>query len=239
MSDNILITTTVSLDCAGNANQMVIHLVQGDYGTRALRLIPVLDGRLYNMEEHGVAQAKVALANNGVAGPVIDCELGDCWATMVPTRGMMTTALEWTAQLILLDEDNGTVRSMPFKVIVHETVYKGNDTVEYTNSRVTAAVYNEQGQLQLEQLNSNTITVDGFSNLVTAIRTALADYLLTPEDRTDINTIKGYLNQSVKTDASPKFDGLQIGGTWNASTGEWEGGVNISSSGEIDGAVFT
>jgi hypothetical protein len=40
--ENILITTTVSLDCAGNANQMVIHLVQGDYGVRALRLIPVV-----------------------------------------------------------------------------------------------------------------------------------------------------------------------------------------------------
>lgn len=237
--DNILITTTVSLDCAGNANQIVIHLVQGDYGTRALRLIPVLEGRLMNMEEAGVVRAKVALADRGVAGPVIDCELGDCYATMVPTKGMMTTAKEWAAELILLNEENGTVRSMPFTVIVHETVYKGHDTVEYTNSRVTSARYDEQGQLKLEQLNSNTITVEGFAYLINAIKTELADYSLTQEDRTDLRTIKSYLDQSVKKDAEPRFEGLQIGGTWNATTGKWVGGVSISSDGELSGAIFT
>jgi hypothetical protein len=227
LMDNILITTTVSLDCAGNANQIVIHLVQGDYGTRALRLIPVLEGRLMNMEEAGVVRAKVALADRGVAGPVIDCELGDCYATMVPTKGMMTTAREWAAELILLNEENGTVRSMPFTLIVHETVYKGNDTVEYTNSRVTSAEYDEQGRLTLEELNGEKIVAGGLENLIAALREELADYLLTPEDRADLTMMKGYLNQSVKTDASPEFAGLKVGT------------VEISAGGEISGAIFT
>lgn len=238
MSDNILITTTVSLGCAGNANQMVIHLVQGDYGTRALRLIPVDSGKLMDMDAEGVVQAKVRLACAGHEDLLIDCELGDRYATLVPTKAMTSGADTWQAQLVLLDDNNMTVSTAPFTVVVHGTVYNG-DAVEHTNSAVTAAAYDAQGRLVLQQLNGNEVVAADFTNLVSAIQTALADYLLTAQDRTDINTIKGYLNQSVKTDAEPRFEGLQIGGTWNASTGKWQGGVSISSSGEIDGAVFT
>ena len=224
--ENILITTTVSLDCAGNANQMVIHLVQGDYGTRALRLIPVDSGKLMDMEAEGVVQAKVRLACAGHEDLLINCELGDRYATLVPTQAMTSGADTWQAQLVLLDESNMTVSTAPFTVVVHGTVYNG-DTVEHTNSAVTAAAYDAQGRLVLQQLNGNEVVAADFTNLVSAIQTALADYLLTAEDRQDLTTIKGYLNQSVKTDAEPEFAGLTIGN------------VTISSSGEIDGAVFT
>jgi hypothetical protein len=91
----------------------------------------------------------------------------------------------------------------------------------------------------LEELNGEKIVAVGLENLIAALREELADYLLTTEDRTDLRTIKSYLDQSVKTDAEPKFEGLQIGGTWNASTGKWEGGVSISNDGELSGAIFT
>lgn len=230
MSENILITTTVSLDCNGPANQKVIHLVMGDYGTRALRLVPVDSGNLIRMEDAGVIEAKVLLACDGHESMAVECELGDTWATLVPTKNMTLTADEWNAQLCLytsLEPEATVLKSAPFKINVHGTVNIG-DMVEHTDSRITSISYDETtGAMTIKLRTGDIITATGSSYLYNAIRTALSDNLMSAQDRQDFTTIKGYLDQSVTTEASPTFAGATIGS------------VEIDAEGNISGARFT
>lgn len=234
MNDKVLITTTVSLDCDTPANQKVVHLVMGDYGTRALRLIPVSEGRLVNMAEKGFVRAKVMLECDGHEDLLIDCTMGETSATLVPTAAMVSSADEWNAQLILYKESDETLTTQPFKINVHGTVYEG-DAVEHTDSRVLAAEYDEQGDLLIEILGSDEpITASGKAYLASYVEGVLSaeNELVTAEDRAAINGISNYLDQSVKQETSPRFAGMQIGGTWDASTGKWTGGITIE---EVDG----
>jgi hypothetical protein len=226
--ENILMTTVVSLDCVVGEPQLVIHLVQGDYGTRALRMIPLYGGRLINFAEAGVAAAKVVLACEGHENLLIDCETGENWAELVPTANMVSTADEWNAQLILLDENNQTLHSAPFIINVHGDVTHG-DMVEHTDSRVIDAYYDAQGDLNLEMRSGETIKSSGKGYLATYVQGQLeaGNKLLTDEDRGKLDDIDDYLDQSVKTTASPTFSGLTIGE------------ITISADGTISGATFT
>lgn len=242
MLDKILITTTVSLDCDGNEPQKVIHLQEGDYGARALRLIPVLNGRLIDMEAAGVIAAKVELACPGQEDLLINCELGDTWATLVPTPAMVSSADQWAAQLILYtgQDPDVTLRTWPFIVNVHGGVYAG-DAVEHTDNWVVAAYYQKEndqytGKLVLEMSNGDTYvtdeTVQGVHThgLATAPDTETgtegADGFMSAEDKEKLDGLDDLFDQSVKTTASPTFAGLTVGE------------LEIGADGTITGARF-
>ena len=225
--DNILITTTVSLDCDAEQPMQTLHLVQGDYGTRALRFIPVLNGRLMDMEAAGVERVKVRLHCDGREDLLLDCVMSadKRYADLVPTQAMVDEADEWAAQLVLLDEENHTVSSAPFRVMVHGTVYEG-DAVEHTNSAVLSAYYDAQGNLNIEKLNGETVRSTGEENLIAKIQEELADHLVSDEDRQALEDLDNNINQPVKTTDSPTFAGLTIGS------------LIIHDDGTIEGAKF-
>lgn len=226
--DNILITTVVSVDCVVGEPSLVIHLVQGDYGTRALRMVPVNGGRLIDFQAAGVTAARVLLSCEGRESLTVDCELGENYAQLIPTRNMTLSADEWQAQLILLDGDNGTVHSAPFVIVVHGDVAHG-DAVEHTDGRVTYAGYNAAGDLVLEMRSGDTVTASGKGYLASYVEDQLAagGKLLTDTDREHLDGIDAWLDQSVKTTASPTFGGLTVGS------------LTISADGTIDGARFS
>lgn len=241
--ENILITTTVSLECDGNEPQKVIHLQVGDYGARALRLIPVLNGRLIEMDAAGVIAAKVLLSCPGRELLMIDCELGDTYATLVPTPAMVSSADEWEAQLVLYTgtDPDVTLRTWPFLVNVHGGVYKG-DAVEHTDNRVVAAYYEQvdgayTGKLVLEMSTGDKYvtdeTVQGVHThgLATAPDAELGTEgtagFMSPADKEKLDGLDDLFDQSVKTTASPTFSGLTIGE------------ITISADGTISGATFT
>jgi YD repeat-containing protein len=222
--DNILITTTVSLNVGTGEPRMVIHLVRGDYGTRRLRLIPVDNSRLMDMEN--VAAAKVRLGTGEGAPLLIDCVLGDHYADLVPTQAMTLAADEWDAQLVLLDENNQTLCTAPFTIVVHGTVYEG-DAVEHTDNNVTAAYYNAAGRLVIEKRDGEKVTVTDLDNLMDAVTDALEEHLVSQTDREALDSWGERVDQDVRTDASPTFAGLTVGS------------LTISATGEISGATFS
>jgi len=234
--DGIVITTTVSLDCAGNQNQQVIHLVQGDYGTRELRLVPVSEGRLIDMQSSGVIAAKVLLSCEGQEDLLIDCELGDRWASLVPTQAMTSTADTWHAQLALYTslDPAATLTTAPFDIIVHGTVYHG-DAVEHTDNRVVALYFEQDanhdytGKIVAEMSNGEKyVTAATVKQAHTHdLATTSAAGFMSAADKTALDGLADLFDQSVKTTASVVFAGLTVGS------------LTIAADGTITGAVFT
>ena len=231
--DNIQITTVLSLDCDYVEPMRVIHLVQGDYGTRALRMVPVHQSRLINMQAEGYVQAKVRLACEGHEALLIDCELGDTYATLVPTPAMVSGADEWTAQLVLYKEDNTMLSTQEFRINVHGTVYNG-DVVEHTSSKILSVSYDDQGRLSIETDDGRTVSADETVQEAHTHDLAAADGeqttgndgFMSKTDKAFLDSLAGMFDQSVKTDATPEFAGLKIGN------------LEINDDGYITGARF-
>lgn len=230
--DNILITTTVGLNTDVSEPQKVIHLVVGDYGSRRLRLVPVHEGRLIDVDQ--AAQAKVRMQSSGQAALLIDCEIGDHYADLIPTQAMMAEADEWAAQLVLLDEMGHTISSAPFSVIVHGTVYTG-DAVEHTSNGVVAVYYDDNGCLVLQKESGDTISTPGYwEHTHDLVRTPVAGDeedegeagFMSVADKVYLDQLQEYVDQGVKTTDSPTFAGLTIGT------------MNIDAQGNITGARF-
>lgn len=221
--DNILVTTTVSLDADVGVPQKVIHLTMGDYGTRRLRLVPVSGGHLLDVSS--AEQAKVRLQSGIQEALLINCVKGDTYADLIPTPAMVAEADEWQTQLVLLDENNQTLHSAPFTIIVHGTVYTG-DAVEHANSAVTAAYYDENGRLAIELESGKTVKTTDFWHHGHDAATAESAGFMSAQDKADVETIKGYVDQNVKQAGSPTFAGLTVGA------------LTIDGEGNITGARF-
>lgn len=222
--NNILITTTVSLDVNVQQPMMVIHLMQGNYGTRALRLVPVENGRLMDLSQ--VAAASVGMSCVGHDNLEIDCEISDTYVTLVPTKAMTQEADEWLCQLNLMNEDMLTLSSALFRVIVHGTAYDG-DAVEHTNTGVTAVYFEDDGRLTIEKLDGEKVTSPTHWEHDHPVATAEAPGFMTAEMAAAIEDLSENVNQGVKTTDQPTFAGLKIGN------------VTIDANGTISGAVFT
>lgn len=222
--DNILITTTVSLDVNTQQPLMVIHLVQGNYGTRALRLVPVEGGRLMDLSQ--VAAASVGMSCAGHENLEIDCEVAERYVTLVPTKAMTQEADEWLCQLNLMDEDQQVLSSAPFRVIVHGSVYDG-DAVEHTNSSVTAVYFESDGRISIEKLDGDVVTSPSHWEHVHPTATADTPGFMTAAMAAAITDVADKIDQAVKTDSQVEFDQITVGT------------IVISSDGTITGARFT
>lgn len=196
MSD-ILVTTTVSLDVGVQDPQMVIHLMMGNYGTRALRLVPVSNGRLMDMDDF--AGASVGMSCAGHENLLIDCELGDHYVTLVPTQAMTEQADEWLCQLNLYDSQQQVLSSAPFKIIVHGSVYAG-DAVEHTNSGVTALYFDSQGYLNAERLDGGIVRANNKYEHTHPVAVA-------PDEDNDIEGLDGFMSKEDKA----KLESLSVG----------------------------
>lgn len=224
--DNVLITTTVSLDVNTEQPLMVIHLVQGNYGTRALRLVPVDSGRL--MDLSGVATASVGMSCVGHDNLEIDCEVDERYVTLVPTQAMTEEADEWLCQLNLMDAGQNVLSSAPFRIIVHGSVYDG-DAVEHTNSGVTAVVVEADGKITLEKMDGETVTsgTSTFSHTHAEATSDAAGFM--PAGMfADVAAIQDKIDQAVKTTSEVEFSKITVGTI-----------VIDSETGEISGAKFT
>lgn len=218
---SVLLTTTVCVDAQKPAGQMVIHLNRGDSGTRALRMIPVDGGAAVDLS--GAAQAKVmAHPLNGGEDLLISCELGDRYADMVPTEALVASENEYTAQLVILDSEDQTIKSMPFTILVHANVYTG-DAVEHTSKSVTAMSW-AGTRLTLTMEDGTSISVD--LSHTHPIVTSTRDGFMGSDMYDLLMLLSSYMDQSVKVGASPTFAGLTIGS------------VVISADGTMSGVRF-
>lgn len=219
-----LITTTVSVDAQKDWSQAVIHLVQGDAGTRRLMYVPIYGGRQISMER--VVKAKVRAESQATGDPLlIDCTIEGGKIYMVPTAALVADADEFHSQLVLMDADDQTLSSMQFTILVHGTVYEG-DAVEHTNNSVSAVYFDEQGRLTVELMDGTKLVADKWEH-THPLATTEIDGFMSKEDFTLLHGLEEYLDQDVTTEAEPTFAGLHIGDLY------------IDGDGVITGLRFT
>lgn len=223
--ENVLITTTVSLDVGVQQPLMVIHLVKDNYGTRALRLVPVENARLIDMDN--VARASVGMSCAGNENLDIDCEIGDHYVTLVPTPAMVEAADEWLCQLNLYNAQQQAMSSAPFKIIVHGSVYTG-DAVEHANSGLTAMYFDEDGYLFAEKLDGSVVKSENIWEHVHDAATSEADGFMSKEDKAKLDDLS--VGQDVSTDSDVTFKSITV------TDGEHT--VTITGT-TISGATFT
>ena len=230
---SVLITTTVSVDAQKTGAQVTLHLVQGDAGTRRILFVPISGGRLIDTAQ--VSMAKVILASSALDEPLeIDCVISSGKIYMTPTAAMVEFADEFACQLVLYNSSNETLSTMPFTIIVHGTVFEG-DAVEHTNTRISSVRFDDEtGRLTIE-LADGTVLVANYWNHTHDLATALKDGFLSKEDFALLRSIDNYINQDVKTTATPRFEGLEIG--WDEDLQEPI--LTIDNEGVITGLRFT
>ena len=220
-----LITTTVSLDAQKTGDQVTMHLVRGDSGTRTFNFIPISGGQMISL--YGVAAAKVQAQSLYTDDPLlIDCTITGGLIFMVPTAALVANADEWAAQLVLLDSGNQTLHSMPFTIIVHGTVYTG-DAIEHTNTTVTEIRWDSTYQyMTIVLADGSTITSPAMTH-THAKATATADGFLSKEHYSKLVDYDTWLDQDVSQDGTPTFASATIGA------------VTIAADGTVTGLKFT
>jgi hypothetical protein len=215
-----LITTTVSVDAQKAADQVIIHLVKGDSGTRRFQFVPIEGGHLIDMS--AVAMAKVQAYSQATSGSLlIDCVIESGNVYMTPTPAFVASVDEWSCQLVLLDGTNQTLSSMPFTTIIHGRVYEG-DAVEHTNNSVLNISYDTATRTIILEMADNTVltaqlplATAALAGLMSAAQCSSLATLIT-----QMADVMDWLNQSVKTTASPTFANLTVGSvSINGSTG--------------------
>lgn len=222
---SVLITTTVCVDSSENRPQPVVHISQGDSGTRALRLVPMISGVSVNMSN--VAQAKVmAHPLSGVSDLLINCVLGPVYADMIPTPAMAADPEEWACQLLLLDSEGQTLHTMPFTVLIHADVWTG-DTVEHTNNSISGISWDAANRRLTITLADGTQIVSPSLSHTHDLASASNDGFESIAQYNWLTQAMGWLNQDVRTTASPTFEQLTVGQ------------VTIYSNGNLSGATFT
>lgn len=226
-----LITTTVSLDAQKAADQVVIHLVKGDSGTRRFQFVPIEGGHLVDMYGLNVAQVKMrAYSRTTTDMLVIDCTFNNASRLiyMTPTEALVANVDEWDSQLVLLDGDNQTLSTMPFTIMIHGTVFEG-DAVEHTNTSVLNISYDAANRyIVLEMADNTTLTAElPLSSASLAGLMSAAQYSSLATLVTQMATLMDWLDQSVKTTASPTFYAATIGA------------VGIDHEGVVTGMKFT
>ena len=221
----VIITTTVSLDTQRDETQVIIHLKQGDFGTRALRFIPAAGGKPVDFTSVTSGHLKLKSKENEENVLELDGTLGDNYVDIVPTETMTKYAEEYACELALMNADKEPLTSATFTIIVHGTVYNG-DTVEHTNKTVTAVYFDENGQLCVALADGTVIKADKWTHTHDNA-TAEAAGFMSAEDKATFDTITPYIDQGVKTTDTPTFAGIKIGDT-----------VTIGSDGLATGLRF-
>ena len=221
----VIITTTVSLDTQRDETQVIIHLKQGDFGTRALRFIPAAGGKPVDFTNVTSGHLKLKSKENEENVLELDGVPGDNYVDIVPTEAMTKYAEEYACELALMNADKEPLTSATFTIIVHGTVYNG-DTVEHTNKTVTAVYFDENGQLCVALADGTVIKAEKWTHTHDNA-TAEAAGFMSAEDKATFDTITPYIDQGVKTSDTPTFAGIKIGDT-----------VTISSDGLATGLRF-
>lgn len=220
----VMITTTVSVDAQKTGAQVTLHLIQGDAGTRRIMFVPISGGRQIDLDS--VATAKMTAASVHTGEPLlINCTIEQGKIYMVPTAALVGQVDEYACQLVLLDDEDQTLSSMPFTIISHGTVYDG-DAVEHTNTTVSDVYFDDQGRLTVELMDGTKIVADKWEH-THPLATDEIDGFMSKEDFTLLHQLEDYLNQGVKTTDEPTFAGLHIGDLY------------INGEGEITGLRFT
>lgn len=221
----VIITTTVSLDTQRDETQVIIHLKQGDFGTRALRFIPAASGKPVDFTNVTSGHLKLKSKENEENVLELDGTLGDNYVDIVPTEAMTEYAEEYACELVLMNADKEPLTSATFTIIVHGTVYS-DDTVEHTNKTVTAVYVDENRQLCVALADGTVFKVEKWTHTHDNA-TAEAAGFMSAEDKVAFDTITPHIDQGVKTSDTPTFAGIQIGDT-----------VTISSDGLATGLRF-
>lgn len=221
-----LITTTVSVDSQrDDYDQVVLNLVQGDYGARRFLFVPMASG--VPISPSLFSSAKVAALAVGTLNPMlIDCAIENGKIYMTPTVSLTQyDDTEYQCQLKLIKPDESQLTSMKFTIYVHNQLYSG-DAVEHTNTSVTSMEWSDVTKtLTLHLADGNNITVDMTHTHTDA--TTLVKGFMTTSQVTDLNTLNNRVNQDLKTTASPTFAAANIGA------------VEIFNNGKVTGLKFS
>lgn len=218
-----LITTTVCVDAQKPASQMVVHLCQGDSGTRTLRMIPIEGGAAIDLSS--AAQAKVTAHPTSGQDLLLNCTLGGYYADLVPTPALVATEQEWTAQLVLLDSGNNTLKSLPFTILVHGSVYTG-DTVEHTNREVTEIRW-DAGEQKLAivlggEAGEDVLVYSPAMTHTHPLATEEAPGFMSPAQFLQLEALATQVDQDVSQDGEPTFAGLHVGSIYIKPDGTME-----------------
>lgn len=222
-----LLTTTVSVDAQKvDYSQAVINLVQGDVGTRRFQMVPISGGIPISLAD--VASAKIQAVNMGGDPLLINCVITSGKIYMEPPTALVQYASEWQCQLVLLDDENQTLHSMRFTIIVHNAVYTG-DTVEHTNVAVTGVEWDQTNQKLIIHLADGTSFYCGPLTHSHSLATASNNGFMASSHFNNLATLWGWNNQNLRSDyaVGPSFQKLTVGD------------VTIFNTGVVTGIRFT
>jgi hypothetical protein len=221
-----LITTTVAVDAQKRGDQVVLHLVKGDHGTIRFMFVPTAGGKRIDISQ--AAQAKVR-AHSTLWQPaediLLNCTISGGNVYMTPTETLTWDKNEFEAQLVLIKPDTTTLSSLPFTIIVHDTVYEG-DAVQRTNNSLTDLEWTEATLTLTAQLKDGTEITVQLPHVHPAADSD-NDGFMTSDMYDLLQQLQEWMDQGVKTTDDPTFAGLHIGN------------LTIDSQGNITGARFT
>lgn len=219
-----LITTTVSVDAQKAADQVIIHLVKGDSGTRRFQFVPIEGGHLIDVS--AAAMAKVQAYSQATTGSLlIDCTIDSGKIYMTPTPAFVASVDEWSCQLVLLDGTNQTLSSMPFTTIIHGRVYEG-DAVEHTNVTLEEATYDADTKTLIMTMADGSVITVSLDHAHTNATTSTAGFE-SAVDKTNLDLLVSRINQALLTTSSPTFNAASIGA------------VSIANDGTVTGLKFS
>ncbi len=221
----ILLTTTVSVDAQKvDYSQAVINLVQGDVGTRRFLMVPISGGAPISLDD--VDSAKIQAVNMDGDPLLINCVITSGKIYFEPTQALVQYMSEWQCQLVLLDEDDQTLHSMRFTIIVHDAVYTG-DAVEHTNVAITGVEWDEATQKLIIHLADGTSFYCGPLTHDHPLASASEKGFMSATQFTNLATLVSRVNQALLTTSSPTFNAATIGA------------VTINNNGVVTGMRFT
>ncbi len=221
----VIITTTVSVDTQKDATQVVIHLKQGDFGTRALRFIPAAGGKPVDFTNVTSGHLKLKSKTSAENVLELDGTLGENYVDIVPTEAMTQYAEEYACELVLMNAAKEPLTSATFTILVHGTVYNG-DTVEHTNTTVTSVSFDENGQLCVTLADGTVVKAEKWAHTHDNATAETAGFM-SADDKKALDAIAPNIDQGVKTTDTPTFASIQIGSS-----------VTISGDGLATGLRF-
>lgn len=230
-----LITTTVAVDSSNaNYNQVVLNLVQGDYGARRFMFVPTIAGE--PVDPHDFTNAYIDAVVAGSYNPMlINCVIENGKIYMTPTVSLTQyDNTEYMCELRLIKPDESQLTSMKFTIYVHDRLFTG-DAVEHTNTTVTGIGWNGNTlSFSLNKADGDTLYSPALTHRH-ANATASADGFMDKDQFAFVKKLKdgtdaehpAWVDQDVSLDASPTFAAATIGQ------------VAIAADGTVTGLKFT
>lgn len=209
----MIVTNVISIGATHEAQELTIHLPEGEKNGRRLAFVPINNGSVVRLDT--TMAAKIIAGSAGETKEFIGTvENGK--AVFNVTENMTEHAAEYECTLIIEDEDENTLYSQEFTLLIHPNGWSG-DVVVNNNQTLTEITFDEGTKVLTAVLaNGETITADMNHGHALAVAedeeaeppVAGNDGFMSKEDKGTLDTLGRYITQPMSTTDYPTFRGV-------------------------------